>query len=165
MFLREHRHTFLRQQLHFELFDDRQCDLVLNGENVRQLTVEPLGPKLISVAGVDQLGGDPEPIAHLLDTTLEEGVDVEPPSDLTKIHGLASEGERGPAGDHEETLDMRQCVDELLRQPLTEVIVLRDRPEVDEGQDGNGGCALTRPNIGAEVNINSALLRLLCELQ
>ena len=48
-----------RQQLHLQRIDYRLGNLVLDGENVGQVAVEPFRPKMLAGRAVDQLGGDP----------------------------------------------------------------------------------------------------------
>jgi hypothetical protein len=90
MLLRKHRHPFLGKQLHFQLVHDGERDFVLNGENVRHSTVKSLGPEMKTVAGVNQLGRDPESIAHLLYAALQDRVDVQQAPDLADVDFPAS---------------------------------------------------------------------------
>ncbi len=54
-----------------ELVQDACGDVVLNGEDIRELTVEALRPYLVAVVGVHELRGDAYAIACLAYAALE----------------------------------------------------------------------------------------------
>ncbi len=53
------RLLLLRQQLDLQLLDDCMRDLVLNRENVSQVSVVAVGPDMATVLAVDQLPRHP----------------------------------------------------------------------------------------------------------
>src|SRR5947207_11419662 len=49
------RFPFLREKLHLQLFHDRVCDFVLNGEDIGQIAIKSLGPKVTAILATNQL--------------------------------------------------------------------------------------------------------------
>ena len=87
LFLGEHGRSLLGQQFHFQLFHDRQRDLVLNVEYIGHLPVEAFGPKLEAIRDVHQLSRDPQPVAYILDAAFQNRVDVESaPDQIGRAH-------------------------------------------------------------------------------
>ncbi len=62
---------FLLGEHHPKRLHDVLRDLVLHREDVLQVPVVTLGPEMISVGHVDQLRGDPEPVAGLANAALQ----------------------------------------------------------------------------------------------
>ena len=90
----------------------------------------------MSVIGrIDQLRGDPHPIARLADAPLEHVANAERLADLAHTSVLALEGERGIAGDDEELRQLRQSGDDVFRDPVSEIVLLRIAAHILEGQD------------------------------
>src|SRR5215213_3523195 len=56
------------KQLHLQLLDDRVCNFVLNGENISQIAIKTLRPKMAVVPAVDELTGYSHARACLADT-------------------------------------------------------------------------------------------------
>src|SRR5205085_6856037 len=69
-------------------------DLVLNREDVFDLTIVSLGPELISICDVDELHADADFISHLAHTSLENGGHLELFPDFTNVFSLALVCER-----------------------------------------------------------------------
>ncbi len=92
---------------------------------------------MVAVGDVDELGGDPEPVAGLADAALEDGLHVELFPDLADVLFGTLELERRGAGGDAQVLDPAQPVDELLGDPFAEVVLVLVGAHVDEGQDGN----------------------------
>ena len=93
-----------------QLGGHRLRDLVLDREDVVHLAVEPLGPDLVSVRGVDELRGDAKPGSRPAHASLEHGVHLQAPSDLPHVEplGLDREG-RGPRHDAQAARARRGC--------------------------------------------------------
>ena len=64
--------------------DDLRRHVVLHGEDVGQVAVEPLGPEVAAGRRVDELGGDPDPIARLAHAALEHIAHAEALADLAQ---------------------------------------------------------------------------------
>ena len=65
-----------RHQRGFERAGNGPRDVVLNGEHIGQLAVVPLGPEVIAVFGVDQLGGHADSAARAPDAAFENRTDA-----------------------------------------------------------------------------------------
>jgi hypothetical protein len=120
-----------------ELVQDACGDLVLNGEDVRELTLESLRPYLVAVPGVHELRRDTHAIACLTYAPLENRSNAQPSADLGDLEIFALKGERRRSRDHMHPMDARQRVDDLLRNPVAEVLLVLARTHIDERQHGN----------------------------
>ncbi len=69
---REHAGQLGHLDLRRDRADDISRDLFLQAENVLQLTVVTLGPEMRPAGTVDELGGDPDPIASPADAAFED---------------------------------------------------------------------------------------------
>ena len=94
-----------RRERDLQLLDDRQRELVLDGEDVPGVAVEPLRPQVEAVGHADQLRRDAQPAARGTHAALEHGVDVQDPADLADVEPLVLERERRRAGDDPQPLD------------------------------------------------------------
>src|SRR5262245_28048118 len=65
--------------------NDRPGNLVLNSEDVLQLAVVTLGPKVSAGQGIDELGGDADAIAGPTDAAFENVANAELAADLPYI--------------------------------------------------------------------------------
>src|SRR5215468_6976838 len=82
--------------------DNGDRDLVLEGENIRQITLEPVRPDVRAGHRVNQLACDanfPRGLAH---RPLEDIADAKPAPDLLDIDSFALEGETRIAINHEQ---------------------------------------------------------------
>ena len=79
---------------------DGRGDLVLDGEDVLELAIVALGPDMGFGLAVDELDGDPDPIARLAYASFGDVVHPELARDLLGLDGLALVDEHGVAGDH-----------------------------------------------------------------
>src|SRR5260221_9762880 len=101
--------------------DDAGDDLVLDGEDVGEVAIEPLGPEMAAaLARVDQLGVDADAPGGAPRAALEDVADAELVGDAPDVHGAVLEGERGMTGDDEEPGRLRQLSDQVLDQPVGE---------------------------------------------
>ena len=113
-------------------------DVVLNGEHVFHLAVVPLGPQMIAICDVHQLGRDPKPVAHLAHAALEHRRDLQLAPDVSHILALPLEGERRRARGNPERLHLVQRIDDLLGHPVREILVVGIRTHVREREHRNG---------------------------
>jgi hypothetical protein len=65
--------------------DDIAGDLLLDGEDVAELTVVGFRPEVVAAGGVDELDGDPQAVVGLADAALEDAVDAQPVADLAEV--------------------------------------------------------------------------------
>src|SRR5437764_7817014 len=85
-----------------------------------------------AVGCIDELGGDADLIARLAHAALEDGGDVEFFPDGGYVLVLALERERRGARGHVQARYLRQQVQQLLAQPVGEVLLLLVGAEVDQ---------------------------------
>ena len=119
---------------------DRLGDLVLECEDVPQLAVVGLGPDVVTRGGVDELGADPHPVPRPAHAPLHHVADAQLPAHLLHVHRLALVGEARVPGDHRELAPAREPRDQILGDPVGEVLLLGIAAQVVEGQHGDGGC-------------------------
>ncbi len=117
---------------------DGAGDLLLNREDVLDLAIVGLGPEAPAVGGVGELHGDPEPLPHPADRTLEDDGHLQPFADLPHVERLAFEGEHRGARGHAESLHLHQGVDQLVGNPVAEVLVVGISAGIHEGQHRDG---------------------------
>ena len=122
--------------------DDLRRHHVLQLEDVLQFAVHAVGPESGAGLGVDQLPGDAQPVAGLAHASFKHVADAELAADLLHVDRAALVGEAGIAGDHEQPVHARQGGDDLVDDPVDEIVLLRIVAEVDEGQHGDRGLAV-----------------------
>ena len=86
------------QQFHLERIDDCAGDVVLDGEDARQVALELLRPEVVTVGCVHKLGSYANPISLLADAAFEYGSYVELRGDDGQLLVLSLEVERRGAG-------------------------------------------------------------------
>ncbi len=87
--------------------DDRQRDLVLQGENIVGFAVIAFGPNMRSRCNIDELRGDAHTISRFANTSFEHVANAKFASDLLYVDRPALVGEGRIARDDEEPLDAR----------------------------------------------------------
>ena len=102
----------------------RGGDLLVDREDVGQLALVALGPDVAAVRHVDELNGDADAVAGFADAALQHLAHVEQASDLSDVPRRVLELKAGRPGDDSKLRDLRQAVDELLRQSVAEVLVV-----------------------------------------
>ena len=141
---RDDRALFPREQPDLQRSGDREGDLVLDFEDVLHLPVVPLGPEVIAVRDAHELGGDAEAGPGAADAPFQHRSHPELGADSAHVLVLPFEGEsRGARGDAER-LDLRQRVDDLLRDAVAEVLVLRVGAHVPEREHRDRGARRVR---------------------
>ena len=138
------------RELSAHLVDDRPRNLVLNREHVVQVAVVALGPELVAVAHVGQLHRDAQAVAGLAHRAFENRRHVEALADLGDLDRLALVLERGNARGDAHAVERAQIGDELVGDPVAEVLLVPARAHVGEGQHGNRR-TVGRPLLGPQV--------------
>ena len=100
-------------------------DLILNGEDIFELAIITLRPEVVAVSHVDELRRDAKPVAGFPHAALQHRVDLESASDLADVLVFFLERERGRARRHSECLHLAQGIDDLFRDAVAEVFVVR----------------------------------------
>ena len=106
--------------------------LILQFEQVGHVFLEAFGPEMRARLGVDELGVDAHPVLIALHRAFEHIAHAEFLADLLGVDGLALEGERRVARDHEAVADARQVGGEVLGDAVGEIILARIAGEVLE---------------------------------
>src|SRR5579883_2134250 len=117
--------------------DNLLRNLVLNGENIRQLAVETFSPDMAAIQPVDQLRSDAHSAASLSYAALENEADIELLADLGDIDGLPLKGERRIAGDHEQSRNLGQGGNDVFRDSVGEIFLLDVAAHILERQYGD----------------------------
>ena len=90
-----------------------------------------------SVLRVDQLAGDPHPIARPADAALEDVAHAELAADLLDVDGFALVGKGAVASDDEQRLEARQRSDNVLHDAVGEIFLVGIATHVLERQHGD----------------------------
>src|SRR3972149_10863116 len=104
--------------------DHAAGDLVLDREHVVERPIVALRPQVIAGRRLDELPGDPDPVAALSDAAFEDVPNPELASDLADIHVPALVGEARVARDHEQPSQPREAGEDVLGGPVGEVPLL-----------------------------------------
>src|SRR5207302_4672889 len=88
-----------------------------------------------------ELREDAQAISVPAHAPFEHGRYVQLLADLANVQVFSLEGEGGGAGDHANSFDVGETVDDLLGHAVGEVLVVLVAAEVHEGQDGDRSCS------------------------
>src|SRR5262249_25279441 len=113
---------------------DPLCDLVLDGKRVGQFAIVAVRPEMVPGFGINQLRGDPDPVAGAADATLYHVAHTELARHLGDVDGRTLVGERRAAGDHKESAVARQVGNDVLGNTLREIFLFGIAAHVGEGQ-------------------------------
>ena len=118
---------------------DGADQLVLHVEELLLRPVVALGPHRALRARVDELGRDAHLVARASHAPLEHVAHAQLLADGDDVHRLALVAKRGIAGDHAQLREVRQIGDQVLREPIAEVLLLLVVAQVREGQHRDAG--------------------------
>jgi hypothetical protein len=110
--------------------------LILQIENVSHLAVEPIGPYVRAVCGVDQLAGDTHSVAGLANATFQYVADPERTPYLPDVRRFALVGKAGIASNHEQPAHARESRNKLLHHAVGKIFLLGVAAHVLERQHG-----------------------------
>ena len=120
------------------MIGDRLGDFTLEDEDVGDLAIVGLRPKMRVSARVDQLGVDAQMLAGTLDAAFEQMRDSELPADFVGVTRAARLVKiRRSAADYFEVSDFRQIRQNLLLDAGREVGVLRLGAKIFEWENGD----------------------------
>jgi AraC-like DNA-binding protein len=108
--------------------------VVLQGEEIAHVAIEPLGPEMRVGLGIDQLGVDAKLVAGPADAAFQDVAHTQLAADLLCIDSLVPIGERGIARDHEHVREPREIGRQILGHPVGEILLLRIVAEIGERQ-------------------------------
>src|ERR1700736_4320580 len=113
------------EQIHCELTDYCQREVILQREQIRNAPVKSLRPELEAVARIDKPHGDSQEVGRLFDCALENSIYIEASADLAGIDLHAFECESGAASHHEQCSYFGERAEQLLRQSVAKVVIVR----------------------------------------
>ena len=116
---------------------DRARDLVLQREHVVELAIVPLRPDVAPVVRRRELRGDAQAVVRLPDCALEHDGHAEQGADGANILRLAFEGEDRRTRGDAQAFDLGERVDQLVRDAIAQVFVVRIHAGVHERQHGD----------------------------
>ena len=125
-------------QLRRDGADDPRRHLVLQLEDVGQLAVETVGPKVRAGRRLDQLAGDAQPVIGPSHAALEHVAHAELAADLPDVDRAPLVGEGRVARDDEQRRKARERRDDVLDHTVGK-IVIRLAAEIVERQDRDRG--------------------------
>jgi hypothetical protein len=100
-------------------------DLVACVERVVERRVPAVRPDVLAAFGEEQLGRDPHPLLDLSEAAYHEVLGAELPADRDRVDRLALVRERRVPGDDRELVPHRQARDEILDEPVREILGIR----------------------------------------
>ena len=92
---------------------------------------------MLSAGHFDQLGGDPHAIASPAHAALDDEIRPEPVTHFLGVECLASERKGRVPRDHHELPKPAQLGNDILGDPVGEIILCRIAAHVIEGQDSD----------------------------
>ena len=139
---RHARHPAFRRRVELQLqgVGNRRRNLVLDGEDVGHLAVVALRPQVRAVGSQNELRRHTDAAAGAADAALEDVRHAERVRDPADVLVLAFERKRRRARNHLEAGHLRERVDDLVREAVAEILVVRIPAHVGERQHGDGGC-------------------------
>ena len=120
-------------QLEVERNRDPVRNLLLHGEQVARVTVEPLCPQMRVGFGVNQLSSGADPVSRPLNLSFEHIVHTELAADLLCVDRPVPVGKGGIARDHEQVGDPRQIGRQIPGDRIGEILLLGIVAEIDKG--------------------------------
>ncbi len=123
------------------------CNCVLDGEDLRRLSVEPLRPEPFTIRHPEHLGSDPELIAGALYAPREDMSHADLPTDRSQIVALVPHGECGGTGGHLQAGHIGESIGECFGDAIAHVRVGVISAQVGKGKNGNrrGGVSVAPP--------------------
>src|SRR4029077_1723648 len=112
-------------------------NLVLDVEYVACWTVITLCPAMVARHAVDQLRAYPIPLPCPAYASLHDITNAQLLCDALRVHFLAFVDKAGGPRDHSQAADMRQGRNDVVRQAVNKILLLRIAAHVDERQHGN----------------------------
>src|SRR6266581_4440312 len=117
---------------------NRACDLVLNFEDIMQVTIECLGPDVLAGLRANELCGHSQSVTRLADTTFEYVRNTQLSGDRLESFGPSLEVEGRSPRDHPQGRCFPEQFDQLLRQAVGEILLILSFAHVDEREYYDG---------------------------
>ena len=90
-----------------------------------------------SVRDINEPRHHPHFVRATVHAPFEHVTNLELPSNLTHIHVFVLERKGGGARDDQQTVNVREGVDDLLGDPVAEIILISRLAQIDEGKNGD----------------------------
>src|SRR6266576_1565376 len=110
-------------------------NLVLDCEDVVEIAVVALGPKMIASRSIDKLSRNPKAVAALSDRAFEHVADAKLASHLLHIDCAPFVGEARIPCDNEKPVKFRKCCNDFLDHSVREILLVGVTAHVLERQD------------------------------
>ena len=131
--------SFGADQLEVECNRNAVCNLVLQGEKIAGVAVEPLCPQMHIGFGIDQLGSDADPGSRPLDLPFEHIAHAKLAANLLRVDRFVSVSESGIARDHQHIRDPRKIGRQISGDPVGKIFLLGIVARIDKGQHDDRG--------------------------
>ena len=112
-------------------------NLVLNGEDVGEVSVIALGPDVRSGSCINQLCRDANPVRRFPHAAFQHITYPQLAAHLLYVDGAPLVSEAGVPSDDKEPPHSRQCRDDVIHNPVREILLLGVAAHVLERQDRN----------------------------
>src|SRR5262249_14393934 len=106
-------------------------------EDVGKVAIESVSPEVSASRGVDELAGDPDPVARLAYTSLDHVVNAKLAADLLYVDRLAFVGESRISGDDVQLLEFGEVGDDVLSDAIGKILLLGVSAHIVERKDGD----------------------------
>ena len=147
------RDRWRREQLALQHRRDLGGDVVLHGQAVLVLAIVAVRPQVRLVARLDQLRGDPHPVAAEAHAAFDQVVDAQRPADVGGAAADVLVEHRRGAGHHADAIGeaVPKLRDQLLGEAVDEIVVRGIAGQVHERQHHQPGARrrLARPDVAA----------------
>src|SRR6185295_18453962 len=116
---------FVMSELYRKRGDDLPDHFVLQREDVPNRPIVALCPEVLTSDCVDELRVDANGVTLAPDTSLQHVAHAKLLGDLLHLHGFAFVGPTGVAPDDQDSGELREIGDDVVRHAIGEVTVLR----------------------------------------
>lgn len=131
-----------------QLVDDRPRNLILNGENVRKITIVPFRPKMPPCRAFDKLSRNSQAIAGPSDTSFQQILYAKFLCDPLKVFRLSAVRKACMPPDHEKARYFAEVGDDVLGNAFGKKFLLGISAQIIEWQDRNGGSPFGTGQLG-----------------
>ena len=125
------------EQFRLDSAGDGIRDLVLQLEQVGEVTVEPLCPKMRVCFGINQLGVDAHPSARPANASFQKVAHAQLATDLPRFARPVPVGECCIARNHQHVRESGQGGRQILGDPVSKILLAWVTAKIVERQDDN----------------------------
>src|SRR5438093_1704695 len=127
------------QQLDLQLLDNGPGYLILDGKDVREVTIVAVSPDVPTIATAYKLSRHAHPRAGLANASFQDKLDPKLLADLLHIWGLVLISKNRVSGDDEKAGNLGKVGDDILGHTVAEVLLLWVTAHIVEGQYSDRG--------------------------